>query len=150
MNKQLEGELHDELNDLSLLHISADKFVFARHGLRRVRFYMLRHLYLNPGISITRLSYLSFSDAASTSRIVYSLEKEGFVRRQMKEGDRRKFLLSLTNAGEALYEGVNAELKADIKKRFSSIDSSQLSNILQNVHILGEAIMQHRDEQEGK
>jgi len=148
MKKQFEEELHKALDDLLLLHIASDKFVLARYGLRRVRFYTLRHLYQNPGMSITRLSKLSFADPASTSRIVFSLEKEGFVQRQSKENDRRTFLLSLTNAGKALYEEVNAELKADIFKRFSGIDSDQLANILQNAQMLGETILQHRGDQE--
>jgi DNA-binding MarR family transcriptional regulator len=148
MKRQIEEELHKALDDLLLLHIASDKFVLARYSLRRVRFYTLRHIHHNPWISITRLSELSFSDAASTSRIVYSLEKEGLVSRQSKESDRRSFLLSLTKDGEALYEGVNAELEADIITRFSCIDSKQLLNDFQHIQRLGEAISQHRKDQE--
>ena len=149
MDNQIEKKLHHALNDLSLFHIATDKFVLARHGLRRVRFYMLRHLYQNPGLSLSRLSELSFADGASTSRMVYSMEKEGLLQRQSKQGDRRSVVLSLTDAGKALYEGANAEFEADIQKRFASIDSDVLANLLQNVQALCDVILQHRKNQEG-
>ncbi len=146
MDIPIEEQLHHVLNDLLLTHIAIDKTVLARHGLRRVRFYMLRHLYQNPGISITRLSELSFTDAASTSRMVTGLEKEGLVRREMKEGDRRFFVLSLTEAGKAKYEAANAELQADIQERFANIAPDALANILQEVRTLNETIGRHHEE----
>ena len=149
MDNQIEKKLHHALNDLSLLHIATDKSVLARRGLRRVRFYMLRHLYQNPGLSLSRLSELSFADGASTSRMVYSMEKEGLVQRQSKQGDRRSVVLSLTDAGKALYEGANAEFEADIQKRFDNIDSDVLANLLQSVQALCDVISQHRKNQEG-
>ena len=150
MVKIIEEELHKTLNDLLLCHIASDKFILARHGLRRVRFYMLRHLYQNPGISITRLSTLSFTDAASTSRMVYGMEEKGLVQRKSKEGDRRLFVLSLTDAGKAIYEEANADLRADVQKRFASIDPDELDNLLQNAQKLSEAILHHRKNQESK
>ncbi len=148
MDNQIEKKLHRALDDLLLLHIVTDKFVLARRGLRRVRFYVLRHLYQNPGLSLTRLSELSFADAASTSRMIHSMEKEGTVQRQSKQGDRRASALSLTDAGKALYEQANAELGADIQKRFDGIDSDVLANMLQNVQTLCDVISQHRKSQE--
>ncbi len=149
MDNQIEKELHRALDDLLLLHIVTDKFVLARRGLRRVRFYVLRHLYQNPGLSLTRLSELSFADAASTSRMIHSMEKEGIVQRQSKQGDRRTSALSLTDAGKALYEEANAELSADIQKRFDGIDSDVLANMLQNIRTLCDVLAQHQRNQEG-
>jgi DNA-binding MarR family transcriptional regulator len=150
MVNRIEEELHKTLDDLLLCHVASDKFVLARHGLRRVRFYMLRHLYQNPGISITRLSTLSFTDAASTSRMVNGMEEKGLVLRKSKEGDRRLFVLSLTDVGEALYKEANADLRADIQKRFATIDPDEFTNMLQNAQRLSEAIFQHRSNQESK
>jgi DNA-binding MarR family transcriptional regulator len=127
-----------------IFHIASDKHILACHGLRRVRFYMLRHLYQNPGISLTSLGKLSFTDGASTSRMVYGMEEKGLVQRQSKEGDRRLFVLSLTDAGKALYEGADAELRADIQKRFAGIDS----DLLQSAQTLCDVISQHRKNQE--
>ena len=142
MRSQDEEKLHAALNDLLLCHIVADKSVMGRHGLRRVRFYMLRHLYQNPGISPTRLSELSFADAGSISRMIFGFEKEGMVERQPEGEDRRKYVLSLTATGKAFYEKVEAELTADIQKRFSRFETEQLHDILQRVQTLSDAIMQ--------
>jgi DNA-binding MarR family transcriptional regulator len=148
MVNQIEEELHNTLDDLLLCHVASDKFVLARYGLRRVRFYMLRHLYQNPGISITRLSVLSFTDAASTSRMVFGMEEKGLVQRKSKDGDRRLIVLSLTDAGKALYEEANADLEADIQNRFASFDPNELSNMLQNTQKLSEALSHHQNNQE--
>lgn len=149
MDSQIEVQLHHTLNDLLLMHIVIDKYVLAQHGLRRVRFYMLRHLYQNPGISITDLSKLTFTDTASTSRMITGLEKDGLVRRESKAGDRRFFILWLTEAGKAKYEAANDDLQADIRKRFSNIAPDTLANILQAVRTLNETIEKHHEEQKG-
>jgi DNA-binding MarR family transcriptional regulator len=148
MNNQIYDKLHHVLDNLLILHIASDKNVLASHGLRRARFYTLRHLFQNPGLTITRLSGISFADLASTSRIVRSLEKEGLVQRQSDDSDRRLFFLSLTDAGTELYEEANAELRVDIQRRFSSIDSEKLSDILESVQALSEAIAQYQKDQE--
>ena len=149
MATQIEKNLHHTLNDLLLMHIAIDKFVMARHGLRRVRFYILRHLYENPGISITRLSELSFADTASISRMITGLEKKGLVQRETSEEDRRLFVLSLTATGKAKYEAANADLQADIHQRFVNIAPDMLADILQKTQLLAETILQHlMDQQE--
>jgi DNA-binding MarR family transcriptional regulator len=150
MVNKIEEDLHKTLDDLLICHVASDKFVLTRHGLRRVRFYMLRHLYQNPGISISRLSTLSFTDAASTSRMVYGMEEKGLVLRNSKEGDRRLIVLSLTEAGQTLYEEANADLRADIQKRFTIIDPDELAHMLQNAQELNEAMLQHRSDQESE
>jgi len=60
----------------------------------------------------------------------------GLYNLSRKKNDRREFLLSLTDAGNALYEEVNTELKADIQELFSSIDSGKLDYTLQNTQTL--------------
>jgi DNA-binding MarR family transcriptional regulator len=148
MTNEIAESLHEALDDLLLLHIACDKHILARHELRRVRFYMLRHLYQNPGISFSRLSELSFTDGASTSRMVYSMEKEGLVQRQSNESDRRLSALSLTDAGKAKYEEASSELRVDIHARFSSIDPDVLPGILHSTLALSAALLQHQENRE--
>lgn len=140
MRSQDEEKLHTALNELLLFHLASEKKTMARYKLRRVRFYMLRHLYQNPGISITRLGVLSFTDAGSTSRIVFGFEQEGLVQRQSESEDRRMYTLSLTDAGKVLYEEVDTALRDDIQKRFSSFNTDQLNEYINCVQGLSSAI----------
>ncbi|TXT53594.1 MAG: putative Organic hydroperoxide resistance transcriptional regulator [Candidatus Thorarchaeota archaeon] len=144
MTMQFEEKLHKALNDLAILHTGSEKAVLAQHGLRRVRFYVLRHLYQNPGLPVTRLSELSLTGPASISRMVYSMEEEGLVQREQDENDRRKSILSLTDAGKALYEKANTALQADIRARFSSIDEEQFASSIETIEQLVGAIKQHQ------
>ena len=148
MTNEIAESLHTVLNDLLLFHIASDSYVLARHELRRVRFYMLGHLYQNPGVSFSRLSELCFTDRASTSRMIHSMEKEGLVQRQPSKGDRRLIALSLTDAGRAKYEEADSDFKADVQARFSNIDSGDLSGLLRSAQALHAAMQQHRKNQE--
>lgn len=142
MRSELEEKLHHALNDLLLFHLVSEKMIMSNFGLRRVRFYLLRHLYQNPGISISRLSVLSFTDVASTSRIVFGFEKDGLVKRESIGSDRRIFTITLTNQGKAIYEKFESELKLDIQKRFNGFENGELNHLLESVQILGDAIKQ--------
>lgn len=150
MDSHLIEELHNTLNDLQLFHLASDKSVMARHGLRRVRFYMLRHLYQNPGISITQLGTLSFTDPGNTSRMVYGMEQKGLVQRRSNDNDRRLYVLSLTDAGKELYEKANADLTVDIQSRFATIAPEELAGLLQSAQRLSLVLSQHLDEQDAK
>jgi len=150
MDSHLIEELHNTLNDLQLFHLASDKSVMAHHGLRRVRFYMLRHLYQNPGISITQLGTLSFTDPGNTSRMVYGMEQKGLVQRRSDDNDRRLYVLSLTDAGKELYEKANTDLTVDIQKRFATIAPEELARLLQSSQRLSLVLSRHLDEQDAK
>ena len=143
-----DEQLHKLLEDLSFLQQFSNQFVLSRHGLRRVRYHTMHHLYLQPELTLGQLNELTFVAPASSSRMVYQMEKEGLVQRTPSETDRRLFTLSLTDEGLALYKKVKEDMDLDIQKRFETLDESTKSSMLELNRHLRDALSYHRAWQE--
>ena len=64
---------------------------------------VIDHLYRNPGISQNTLAEMTTKDAPTVTRIIDLLAQKGLAERRITDTDRRKFLVYLTEAGEAKY-----------------------------------------------
>lgn len=131
MLSETDLQLHELLSEINLLYLDVIKHVLSRHGMRRVRYYTMRQLALQPKLSLGRLSNLTLVELASLSRMVYSMEKEGLVIREPNEKDRRLFLLSLTGEGQSLYERVQADIEANIHTLFAALDDQTKETYLE-------------------
>jgi DNA-binding MarR family transcriptional regulator len=80
------------------------RFVEAKTDLTVDQWVLIDHLHRNPGISQNQLAELTAKDAPTVTRIIDLLTKKDLAERRMADDDRRKFLISLTQAGEAMYE----------------------------------------------
>lgn len=147
MTDDREQALHQILRDLLLLNSAADRHVLAQHDLRQTRYYVLHHLYHDPGLTLAQLSDRVLIYSASASRIVYSMEGEGLVQRQDDPKDRRSFTLSLTANGRAFYEKVSADLTADIQRRFGALPVEVLTVLLQHGQTLRDVLESHQQGQ---
>jgi MarR family 2-MHQ and catechol resistance regulon transcriptional repressor len=148
MINPIDKELHRTLRTLILSLSASDKFIFAKHKLRTARFYILHHLYHEPGLTLGQLSEMTLLYNASASRIVYAMEKDGLVQRENDENDRRLFTLSLTENGRFFYETVNADLEADIQQRFAGLDEETRTNLRNSAQQLQTLMQDHRQWQE--
>ncbi len=91
---------------------------------------IIHHLNTSP-MSMSELSSNCYSDPASTSRTVASLEKAGLVKRKTDGEDNRKSLIQLTSKGRA-----RVELVKQVKKNISvminqTLDSEEQKNFVQ-------------------
>jgi DNA-binding MarR family transcriptional regulator len=59
-----------------------------------------------PGSTATEITDRWAMDKMAISRAIQRLEKEGNIQRKQNPDDRRSFRLSLTSAGDALYEKI--------------------------------------------
>jgi len=136
MTQEIYNQLHSIINDILVHHIELDKVALSKHGLRRIRFYVMRHIYNQPNISISHLSALSLADMASVSRMLRSLERDGLVTRKADELDRRSYYISLTEKGEKIVEEANATLQVDIISRFGDVTEDDLERIASTLTLL--------------
>lgn len=131
------------LKELFLILDEGDQQLFATHGLSVTRYYTLHHLYTQSGISLSDLSRLMLCDKSNVTRIVKSLEKDGYVIKKPHETDKRATRLYLTEKGKMKEQEVRTAHQSFNDNRFkqamSLIDSemvfSQLThfkNHLQN------------------
>lgn len=95
-------DLYNVLKEIFLLLDDGDRRLLSAYNLTVPRFYALKHLGENPGLSVSALSALMFCDKSNVTRLVQSLEAEDLVQRRRHERDGRIHCLSLTTAGETL------------------------------------------------
>ena len=113
--------LYSLLKESFLLLDFGDRRLFERFGLTVPRYYALYHIAMSPGTSPSNLSNLMFCDKSNISRLLQSLEAEGYVERQAHEVDRRVQRLYLTESGAALQIRVALEHDAYIEHRLHGL-----------------------------
>ena len=101
---------------------NGDRQLLNQFGLTAPRYYALKHIHENPGISLTTLSALMLNDKSCTTRLTRSMQEEGLVRRRQSETDRRTHCLYLSESGEQLFRRASAARDAHLQDRFSDLD----------------------------
>jgi len=95
------------LLDASLKVIKQDitrRFKSENIDLTPEQWTLLSELADQGELSQKELASRTFKDAPTVSRIIDLLHKRGYINRTADNGDRRKFLISLTQEGQAIYE----------------------------------------------
>jgi DNA-binding MarR family transcriptional regulator len=98
-----------------------DRRFLSEFDLTSLRFYALKHIDENPGISLTTLSALMLNDKSSTTRLIRSLQEEGLVQRYRSESDYRTYCLYLSELGKQRYERASAAYDIYTRDRFSNV-----------------------------
>ena len=109
----------------------------GRYGITRREWRVLSLLAEQPGVlSSSELAGLAQLDRARTSRAVTSLVAKHLVRREAGPADRREVRLSLTEAGQALYDElfpqvatVNRELLSVLDEREAAVLEDALDRL---------------------
>jgi DNA-binding MarR family transcriptional regulator len=78
---------------------------------------------------LTELSIAERINPTLLSRVVGRLEEDGFVLRRPHEQDRRAYLLSITDKGRALAEGIRRERCQALTERLTRIDPAQVDTL---------------------
>jgi len=99
-----------------------DRQLLNQFSLTTPRYYALKRIHENPGISLTTLSARMLIDKSCATRLIRTMEQEGLVRRVRSESDRRAYWLDLTESGRKLYRSASAAHDRYAQKRFSEID----------------------------
>lgn len=117
------------------LHIdNHEKSLLNKFDLSVARFYTLMHIHNNPGINYIDLSDLMLCTKSNTTRIVSSLQKDGFVDRSPHPIDGRVYQLALTAKGEGLYKKVYPEYIKQINGLMSIFNEKELENYTEVSH----------------
>ena len=108
-----QRDVGDELIDLSRAVQGIHTRVAERHGLTPIQAKLLFVLMIGPRVMGTLAKTFGVEKAALTG-LVDRVERRGLVRRSAVPGDRRAFLISLTDDGRraatAFYADANEEL----------------------------------------
>lgn len=121
-------ELYFSLKSIFLHIDNQEKSLLARFNLNIPRFYILRHVYENPGINFMELSDLMLCTKGNTTRVVRSMQEEDLLTRQVNAADRRCYHLYLTNKGEKLFKEVNIAYNQHINQLIANFTEDQLAS----------------------
>lgn len=104
------------------------------HGITALQYTALTVLQQqSEPISSAALARLSFVTAQTMSDMVGALERRGLVRRDADPGNRRRLLITLTDAGVALLDDLDPrvdEIEADLLGGMSAADRSRFTQLL--------------------
>lgn len=110
--------LYTVIKDLFFTLNAGDDYLFRQYDMSVTRYYALYHLEKNPGISLSELSRLMLCDKSNVTRIAKSLERDGLVKRQSHETDKRSSRLYLTEKGRKLREKIELAHREFNEHRF--------------------------------
>jgi DNA-binding MarR family transcriptional regulator len=105
-------------------------------GLTPLQFWVLVGALEAPGSSQAELARRLRCDEPSVSRVVAALSRRGWLRASRQEGDRRRVMLALKPAGQALARRlapIAAEVRAEVEAPLGPAEREQVREALARV-----------------
>jgi len=94
------------------------------------QFELMVKLYFTGDMNQTELAKSLYSAKSTVSDILERLEKRRFVKRNRKEGDKRIAMVSLTDKGKAVIEGVIDERVKYLEKLVDTLTTNERKHFL--------------------
>lgn len=113
------------LKEIFFILEDGERALFNQYDLTVPRFYTLKHIAENPGISLSNLSTKMLSDKGNISRIVKGMEADGLIVREQHESDGRALCLFLSDTGRSLCESVVTAHDRFNMERLSILDGDE-------------------------
>lgn len=113
--------------------------MLAESGVNEQKWRVLRVLQESGPMELTNLAHEACLLLSSLTRMVRPMEDEGLVKRSVPEADRRKVILAITPAGEALVHAHSAQSRAifdEIERRFGRERLEVLLDLLDDLRQL--------------
>ncbi len=92
------------------------------------------------GMSMHKLGEKTLITKGTLTGVIDRLEQKGLVQREVPEGNRRSFIVSLTPNGTAVFEAVFPAHMDYLKERFDRLDPDQLAQLKTNLELLCAAL----------
>ena len=106
------------------------------HGVTAAQWGILGRLYEEDGLLIVEIAKRLFTEPPTITRMLDLLEKEGFVTRKTKEGDRRAYEIFLTKKGKEMEEVLRLKVFDTIDNATKGLSEKEITafkNTLRNI-----------------
>jgi DNA-binding MarR family transcriptional regulator len=129
---------YNTLKEIYFCLDDGDRRFLSQYNLSVPRFFTLKYIGEQPGISPTELSVLMLSTKSNITRLIKGMESEGLVKRRPHTKDRRTICLYLTERGKSLVDEVSTRHASFNQERFSVLndDLHALLDDLQEVKVV--------------
>lgn len=137
--------IYDTIKEIYFCLDYGDRQLLDRFNLTVPRYYLMKHIGENPGLTLTQLSLRMISDKSNITRLFQALESEGLVARRRHETDRRAWSLFLTREGERLLDRARKAHITFTRERLESVasNSEDLLRELVEMKLLLEEILEN-------
>ena len=109
------------------------------HDVSVTQCHALEALIENDGMRLGSLAQRLFLDKSTTSRVVGTLVKKGYVEQRSDEADRRANALHATASGRRLHKRITADLVAQQKQLLQDLDPEVRTGVVNVIRRLARA-----------
>lgn len=110
------------------------------HATTLPRFDVMAALFRRrEGVTMSELSRMLLVSNGNATTVVDRLEKDGFVRRQPSDQDRRTVFVSLTPEGLTEFEALAAGHESEVDKLFAGLSEAELDQMTEILKRMGGA-----------
>lgn len=116
---QLERDaanLYEALSELVRVYQFRDRDKICCHDISVTQCYALDALVRSGPRTLNELAAALYLDKSTTSRVVTTLQRKGYVTRQTHPQDRRAVLVAMTPAGETLHHRIQGDLVQETRE----------------------------------
>jgi len=106
-------DLYEALNQLVRVHQFRDRDRICCYDVSVTQSYAIETLVKRGPLRLQVLAEEMFLDKSTTSRVIDTLERKGYVSRVEDAEDRRAVQVQATDAGDELYQKIRADLIAE-------------------------------------
>ena len=112
------------------IEVQISRRLRLRYGISLPRFDYLAQLYRRPeGLKMVDLSRCLMVTGGNVTGLTDELSREGLVAREPSPGDRRAWILRLTDAGRSSFEAMASAHEQWILELFAGLDSSAVQQV---------------------
>ena len=149
MNKA--DDLYDQLIKCNLLLADGDRQFFSRFQLTPARFYALKHIQADSGLSLSELSSRLLCTKGNATRILRAMETDGLLTRSADPTDQRAYRLELTEQGKKLFDEVCIAYQQFNNNRFGVSDLESVKKLSDEIRKINQNLQEHlRERAEGR
>ncbi len=110
-------------------------------GLTLSQFGVLEALYHLGPMRQCHLAHKLLKSGGNLTRVIDNLERDGLVKRHREKADRRAYQIHLTPKGKKLIAEIFPQHAEEIRKQFSSLESTEQQQLAQLCRRLGTSLL---------
>lgn len=110
--------------------------LFEEYGLTGSQFAILTRI-PDEGTTLTQLAQTAWVDPGNTSGIVERLVREGWVSRTRSEEDRRVVIITLSDKGRRVLDGLKPKYRSAVQELMAGLsreESAELARLLEKIN----------------
>jgi MarR family transcriptional regulator, 2-MHQ and catechol-resistance regulon repressor len=131
--------LQAAIADLVRVYQFRDRDRICCHDVSVTQCYALETLVQHGPMRLSELAERLFLDKSTTSRVVSTLVRKGYVAQRVDADDGRALTLTVTQAGRRLYARITADLVEQQKEVLKDLDPEIRNGVVRVVRRLAEA-----------